>query len=98
MLNIYAYRTCHARWKKHLHNAVILFLDYRDVTPLHNPFAQGMGLPEFPSPQIFTSEKYGEFVDLLKEVVEICGLKNLSHADHFCNYVYWVIKNHEEPK
>ena len=63
-----------------------------------NPVAslKEMGLTEFPSPQIFSPDKYGEFVVLLKEVVDICGLKDLSHADHFCNYVYWDIKNHKE--
>ena len=57
---------------------------------------KGMGLPAFPSPQIFSPERYGEFVAVLSEVVQICGLKNLSHADHFCNYVYWDIKNCRE--
>jgi len=48
-----------------------------------------IGMQEFPTPGAFKPETYAEFVVLLKKIQEILGLDNLSHVDHFLNYVYW---------
>jgi HKD family nuclease len=56
-----------------------------------NPIAslRKMYLRRFPDPSVFGAEKYGEYNNLMQELVTRCGFADLSQADHFMNYVYW---------
>ncbi len=66
--------------------------DPQAYTPLNaNPVdsLKEIGMQTFPSSGTFKPETYAEFVTLLKKIQQFLGLTNLSHVDHFLNYVYW---------
>jgi len=73
--------------------------DPQAYTPLNaNPVGslKEIGMQKFPPPGTFQPETYAEFVALLKKIQQFLGLTNLSHVDHFLNYVYWKYVKHQD--
>jgi HKD family nuclease len=73
--------------------------DPQAYTPLNaNPVdsLKEIGMQKFPPPGTFKPETYAEFVALLKKIQQFLGLTNLSHVDHFLNYVYWKYVKHQD--
>ena len=53
-----------------------------------------MDVAEFQEPSLFTPETYAKYAQLMGQIVSKYNFKDLSHVDHFMNYVYWkYVKN-----
>jgi HKD family nuclease len=53
-----------------------------------------MDVAEFQDPSLFTPETYAKYAQLMGQIASRYNFKDLSHVDHFMNYVYWkYVKN-----